>query len=280
MESGSYVQEITKELVVVSFNSVYFSIRNNASNDPGIAEKILKWVERQLLQARQKKQKVILVYHIPHGTYITPVKEECFWVHEYQNEIFRIEREYSETISAIFTGHIHSSYLQSVEQARLLRPSARQQTQAAPEYFGNLVVMRAVAPIFQNNPGFAIFTYENSNFSYFSYYDDYTFLLSRAINTIEDPQHFWTQLYNSRRDLGLENLSAAGIAQFIRTLPFDPQKLIKYMFYKIGEPFKPAYSRSELAVQVCGAAELNPIRTSICANELLGELNRTVPGQR
>ncbi len=262
-EHGGYVQEIRKDLVVISFNSNYYTVHNRVENDPGIPKSLFRWLESQLLLAQSKHQKVILLYHIPHGTYTAPVSRPSFWVEEYKAEMYRLLQRYNDTVSMSFTGHLHHFNIQSADQARL----------QAEFNYNSLVVMRAVSPIRVNNPGFSVFTYTShgdERLMHPAYYDEYTFLLSHTVGTTEDPQRFWVHLYNSRQDLGLEDLSPAGIGRFIASLVQDPKRLVRYTMYKIGEPF--SEDKAKWVAQVCG--RLFPTDIGRC---VLGLFTRFLP---
>ncbi len=87
METASYAYNVQKsDITVISFNSLYFSNRNNPDNDPGVAEKLFSWMESALQNAAFEKRRVVLLYHLPHGTFVSPFGNETFWLCRNEHE--------------------------------------------------------------------------------------------------------------------------------------------------------------------------------------------------
>lgn len=257
MQSGSYVMDVNLNLRVISFNSLYFNTKNRPDNDPIMPNKLMDWLDYQLLLASQESKKAILLYHIPHGTFLSPFGNETFWQYRYEKQFDMLLKKYASTISILITGHTHISFHHFLSDSRGFT-------------YGNLIVNRALSPIFVNNPGFTMYYYDNK-YDYPSKFVEYSFLDN---NNLADPN--WTNLYDSHSDMGMNNLSPKGLSDFTRSLSHNPVKLLKYMMYKLGErPHSEINTNTCLAKvrlvieQICGHYVEDALYSDLCASELL-----------
>ena len=139
-------------LRIIFPNTVFFSgrYRNTCGSpdaaDPGAAT--LAWLETELAAARQAKQRVWLVYHIPPGIdgFATLRTGSCpdaivpIWRQTYAALFAALMRRYSDTIVASFAGHTH------VDDFRLLDDDSG--------YYGFVLITPPLSPIYSQNPGF------------------------------------------------------------------------------------------------------------------------------
>ena len=274
--------ELDEGLRVISMNAMHFRSKNRESNDPTAPSEILKWLEAELMKTQTKGMKAVLMYHIPHGTYLTPSGPEQFWLDKYEQPMRVLLKRYNSTISVILTGHTHLSFLDAsdaklaenfVETTIKLSKELGQEN-AASSFYANAVVNRAASPVYQNNPGFS-FLYYNQAFNVPDYYEEYTFLVVNSYNKTDDASNYWIYLYNSKIDLQIEELSAKGIADFLVSLIKDLSKLLKYLLYKLGDPIKLEPERrsdfkfvKEIIKQMCAKYTEDPGSNAMCIDSL------------
>ena len=78
----------------------------------------------------------------------------------------------------------------------------------------NVLEIKGISPIFQNNPGFSVMKFKNGipmNVT------SYNFLVDQTINAT-DPSKYWMKLYDSVTNLGINHLKFSGIAAFQNTV--------------------------------------------------------------
>jgi hypothetical protein len=280
MKTGSYAMDLNAKLRIISMNSMHFSKLNKPSNDPTAAENVLAWVEEQLKLTQERNMKAIIMYHMPHGIFITPQGSERFWIEAHENKYRTLLLKYHSVISALMTGHTHMSYLDYLSATEMARNAVESlaylawQTTRTPEsalYYSNMIVSRAVSPIYLNNPGLGLFYYVD-NYDYLDSYDEYTFLTLNSHNKTDDASKFWVHLYNSRKDMAIKDLSAKNISEFLQSLILDPIKLLRYLLFKLGEPVNTAVfgdTLLSLAKATCASFSLTPEAAALCSRKLL-----------
>jgi hypothetical protein len=151
-------------------NTVFFSTdyRNQCGDpkdDPGGEQ--LRWLATQLQDATAKGAKVWLVYHIPYGIDAynsviskggnTVEKVNSLWQPGYTKNFLALLDQYRDTILAMLAGHTHMDYFRLGPKNNTGRP--------APF----LLVTPGISPIFGNNPGLHILSYNRSRFSLLDY---------------------------------------------------------------------------------------------------------------
>jgi sphingomyelin phosphodiesterase acid-like 3 len=148
---------------ILVLNDVLWSTRyRNAcgANGSTAAKAMMDWLRERLWQGRKAGSKVWLVHHIPIGIdpYSTSHAKASVCaakVTPYLNEPFASQylglfREFKDVIQASFAGHVH------FDDYRLI-----------PDEFSKPVSLEkiapAISPIFGQNPGFHVFTYDLRN---------------------------------------------------------------------------------------------------------------------
>jgi sphingomyelin phosphodiesterase acid-like 3 len=137
---------------VIAVNSVYFSPRyqnacSDIDDDPARGE--MDWLGSELAKARDHKDKVWLILHIPPGIdgYTTAHAKESvrertafMWEPVYTEEFRKLLTRYHETVTISLAGHEH------MDDFRLI---------------GNSLVLMtpAVSPIFNQNPAFRVVSF-------------------------------------------------------------------------------------------------------------------------
>jgi sphingomyelin phosphodiesterase acid-like 3 len=185
---------------IIVLNTIFWSssYKNCASDsgdrgDPGQAE--MEWLGWKLYTASQLHRGVTLVMHIPpgmdaynssHAQCQAPVS---FWQDRYQAEFGTLMDTYSNVVQLAFAGHIH------MDDFRV--------TAADPSRLP-LRITPSVSPIFRNNPGFSVMTYDLgtgaiSNIA--------TYFLS-----LSSPTPTWSKEYQFSSAYDVSSFSAANLS--------------------------------------------------------------------
>lgn len=138
-------------LRLIVLNTVMFSDRAEGKGVEQGANQQLDWLHNELESVKAKHQKALIAMHIPMGidVYISPQFRLFtlieFWEPRYTQR-FKIElQQFSPEIAAIFTGHLHSDWFQTLKVSN----SNDIPVTSTP----------SISPIFGNNPGFKIYSY-------------------------------------------------------------------------------------------------------------------------
>eukprot|EP00826_Nyctotherus_ovalis_P051352 TRINITY_DN6412_c0_g1_i6.p1 TRINITY_DN6412_c0_g1~~TRINITY_DN6412_c0_g1_i6.p1 ORF type:complete len:271 (+),score=73.53 TRINITY_DN6412_c0_g1_i6:822-1634(+) len=257
-----------KKVLVLSINSMHFSERNLPTNDPKGPKEIFEWMELKLDYARKRGLKVIFVYHIPHGEIATPFGSVRFWQKKHEDIYMPMIKKNADIIAGIYTGHIHisgmaASFTDSIE-ARI--DLELDQLKRGSHNSGQMM-NRAVSPVLGNNPGFTLYYYDEG-MDYASHYEEYTFMLVSSYNQRDSPLDYWRYLYNSKKDLGINNLSENGIRDFLATIDKDFNKFMKYMMYRMGKDSS-TESLSETISQIYCRRNIKNDGCEVCLNSLI-----------
>jgi sphingomyelin phosphodiesterase acid-like 3 len=138
---------------IVVLNSVFWSATYASCNalpgDPGEAE--IDWLGWKLYTARLLHRGVTLVMHIPPGmdAYSSSEGGKCtnavaFWQDKYATQFLALMKTYSDVVQLAFAGHIHMDDFR-------VSPG---DTPSLP-----LRITPAASPIFKNNPGISVLSY-------------------------------------------------------------------------------------------------------------------------
>ncbi len=162
----SYLPTGSKTNRILSVNSNFFSKKND-HKEQGMEQ--LKWLQSQLQTARQNKENVWILLHIPPGIDVggtvnsqgkrrDSIKQ--YWDAEYTDsggetfldKFLDLVREYPGVIKGIFSGHTHMDHFRLVF-SKDYKPKAF------------VHITPAISPQFDNNPGFQVLTYDTQSFS-------------------------------------------------------------------------------------------------------------------
>jgi sphingomyelin phosphodiesterase acid-like 3 len=154
-------------LRILSVNTVFFSNKYQAASfahacapvtsDAG--ERTFSWLEKKLAEAKQAKQKVWLMFHIPPGIdgYASMTQMEhvpaaqCgkaivpMWKPMWTERFSGVVQQYQSTISAIFAGHTHT------DDFRLIGTAAF------------VLIDPPISPIYGQNPAFRVVSFDSSS---------------------------------------------------------------------------------------------------------------------
>ena len=153
---------IADTTIVVLDDVLWSDEYENACGTGGLeaATAMMTWLETQLATAKASGGKVWLMHHIPVGqdpyatahskaatcaAKIVPMLKEPF-----ASTYVRLLAEYGDVVAASFVGHTH------FDDYRLLRNAAGNVT-------GVEKIAPAISPIFGQNPGFLVFTYDKAS---------------------------------------------------------------------------------------------------------------------
>ena len=139
-------------LKIIALDTVIFSHKSKKQSTDAAAKQELAWLNAQLNDAEQNKQRVFILMHIPMSIdfnitssvkLFTIVK---LWKTPFVSSFEDVVQKHQAVIDGIFSGHLHENWFHwlnfndehSIAQSGTV----------------------AVAPIFGNDPGFKIFSYE------------------------------------------------------------------------------------------------------------------------
>lgn len=183
-EAGYYAVTVPGQLSqkIIILNTVIFSTKAKGVNINATALSELHWLHEQLAEAMRHHQHVILAFHIPVGidVYATlrnklgGIKE--FWKPVYSQAFENELQQYQSVITAILPAHIHMDALQIITLKEMAD---------IPVSFTS-----SVSPVYGNNPGFKVFSYDPETFKLRNFETYFTPLNNRADHTE------WNQEYN------------------------------------------------------------------------------------
>jgi sphingomyelin phosphodiesterase acid-like 3 len=183
---------------IVVLNSVFWSASYASCTpkpgDPGEAE--IEWLGWKLYAARLLHRGVTLVMHIPPGMdgYSSSKGGKCtnavsFWQDKYATQFLALMKTYSDVVQLAFAGHTHMD-------------DFRVSPGGAPSL--PLRIAPSVSPIFNNNPGVSVLSY---NLKTAAVSDIATFYLALSSAT---PQ--WAKEYQFSAAYGVSDFSAASLS--------------------------------------------------------------------
>jgi sphingomyelin phosphodiesterase acid-like 3 len=168
---------------LIVLDSVLFS-RHIDGKEAKLAALIeLNWLHSKLAAAAAHHENVIIAYHIPIGvdvyatlkSYLKTVEE--FWQPSDNAAFEALVREYASNIKIILAGHIHMDNFEIMNRENL--PVA-------------LSFTPSISPIYGNNPGFKVYTYDSNTFAVKNFTTYYYPLADAAVAA--NPE--WKKEYN------------------------------------------------------------------------------------
>jgi sphingomyelin phosphodiesterase acid-like 3 len=205
--AGFYAVNLPDKQKLLMLDTVLFSTAIKGQGVAQAAQLELKWLRTQLQVASQQQQSVLLAFHIPGGVnvYMTLLNifhgVDEFWQHDVSKEFNNILKEYASTIKAILPGHIHMDSFQVVNL---------NDTHAVPVSY-----TPSISPIFGNNPGFKVYSYDKATLQ-LTDYDMYFYPLNEPSNTRQwHKEYSFNKVYHENCvacDLltGMKNLTPSG----------------------------------------------------------------------
>ena len=249
---------------VVVLNTVFFSTdyRNQCGDpkdDPGGDQ--LNWLALQLKNAAAKGEKVWLLYHIPYGIDAynsvlatggnTVEKVVSLWQPGYMEKFLILLDQYRDTIASMLAGHTHMDYFRMGLDGEIGRSSAF------------LLVTPGISPIFGNNPGMHVISYDRKAFSLLDYT---TYRLDLAVGPSAD----WKVEYSFSRTYRLFPISATGLETLSRSLRDDAQTRATYIdYYNVGNPAIPQMTVQTWPLFWCAIGQLTEAPFQACVEKFL-----------
>ena len=232
---------------IIVLDTVLFSARGGNSTVKQAAAKIeLEWLKTQLQKASEKHQSVYLAFHIPAGIDVFATIKIFTFIHEFWHsditrEFETLLNQYSNTIVDILAGHIHMDTFQliSVKQGGRIP----------------VIVTPSISPIFGNNPGFKLLSY-NTHTLQIQNYDTYYYPLDH-LNW--QKEYSFNHIYQSScHDCNL----VKGMEQLVKNRRFfDDYK----KYYAAGHDSQPiTEKRNFFPYYWCNLHEITPSSYRIC----------------
>lgn len=211
-EHGWYTIPLAElpETRLIVLNSIFFSPRHP---DPGVEETIteqLDWLEIELAEATENEERVWLLTHIPPSVDVfatlhsSPRQIVMQWRTPALDRFLELMRAYEPTIVFGQAGHTH------MDDFRLVY------TEDPPHEALDLInITMSVSPIFGNNPGFQVYTYDRDAALV-------TEIQSYYLNLKQPGQWPWWQHEYDFRTRYRVPPSLSGYDRVFRDIPMEP----------------------------------------------------------
>ena len=245
---------------IVVLNTVFFAAdyRNQCGDpkdDPGSDQ--LRWLAAQLKDAAAKRDKVWLLYHIPYGIDAynsviatagnTVEKVVSLWQPGYTKNFLILLDQYRDTILSMLAGHTHMDYFRLGHDGET-GPSST-----------FLLMTPGISPIFGNNPGLHVLSYERKAFSLLDYT---THRLDLAAGSSAD----WREEYRFSRTYRLFPLTGTTLKTLSRSLKDEAQTRATYIdYYNVGNPEIPQMTDRTWPLYWCAIDYLTAASFRTCA---------------
>jgi sphingomyelin phosphodiesterase acid-like 3 len=249
---------------VVVLNTVFFSTdyRNQCGDpkdDPGGDQ--LNWLTLQLKNAAAKGEKVWLLYRIPYGIDAynsvlatgdnTVEKVVSLWQPGYTEKFLILLDQYRDTIASMLAAHTHMDYF---------RMGLRGE---ASESNAFLLVTPGISPLFGNNPGLHVISYDRRAFSLL----DYT---THRLDLAAGPSADWKVEYRFSRTYRLFPISETTLETLSRSLKDNAQTRATYIdYYNVGNPAIPQMTDQTWPLFWCAIGQLTAAPFRACVEKFL-----------
>ena len=218
-----------------------------------------RWLRKQLEDQKSTGGSVWVIQHIPWGVDTnstlkakgTQCREKIvpFLKENDAAQLHHLIREYSTTVQTSFAGHVHT------DDYRLLQSPGSQPLIAQK-------ILPAISPIYNQNPGFSIMTYDAKTGAPL---DFSTYHLTNLDSASLTEPGYWRFEYDFADEYGFERYSAESIAEIVENAGDGGERATTYRrLYELGhgqmsEEDLPAYacamknlSRQEFSECFCG----------------------------
>jgi sphingomyelin phosphodiesterase acid-like 3 len=246
------------DTVILVVNDVLWSERyQNACGKDGLAggEAQMDWLQTTLAAQKAAGGKVWMVHHIPWGIdpYSTehskadtcPEKVVPFMQDTFATDFLDLVRQYADIIDTSLSGHVH------FDDYRLLLDDA-----GKPLAIDK--VAPAISPIFGQNPGFQIFTYDVAT----GEPKDFATITLANLPDLSPGNADWREAYVFSKAYGLPGYSVASVAALWTGLGQGGRIRDAYLgHYNLGHG---TLAQSDLKGYACGVAFLDPASYAAC----------------
>ena len=248
IEGGFYRVDFSDELSIFAMNTVYFSKKNDETNDPGAAMDQIEWLKAQLanIKSNEPNRKAIITYHIIPG-YKYDGSAARMWNDSYVVEFDGILQEYSDIILTVVAAHTHANSLRAYKQ------ETTQGFLGEKPSYGPTIVCPSITPIYLNNPGFTYIGIGSESQNYKLESVKFSYLNLEKLNTEENPEKitdfspFFFDII-VEKEYGLTDYSASSIGDFIADLKVNDDLMKKFLVFSLGFPLEEPYGDEALGV--------------------------------
>src|SRR5271165_5182047 len=206
---------------ILSLNSIFFSNKYHATNfskgcatvESAAASDLFNWLKANLAAAQQAKQKVWLMFHIPPGIdgYATThnysaqaqgtgdsANVSCnpivpMWVPTWTQQVDVLLEQFHSTVIASFAGHTHNDDFRLVNAAGVNKSF--------------VLIDPPVSPIYEQNPGFRIVTFDRDG----SLTDQTTYYLTNLKQASSKVRGRWKKEYQFTLEWKMTRLDLASL---------------------------------------------------------------------
>ena len=226
---------------ILSINDIFFS-EKNAYNDYGWEQ--IQWLEQQLKAAKENKQKVWIISHMPPGVDVSSTVNKGhvveYWdsLHKdkdsktFADKFQELIQAYSPEIKGIFVGHTHMDHFRLIFDKN-------------HDPLAYVHITPAISPQFGNNPGFQVLTYDAESFSvtdFGTYFYDGT---------------AWKEEYDFGTVYGKARYDASNLAAVYSRLSDDPALHRSFVdYYDVHNQQGSAITDSNWKAYWCGIGSL------------------------
>lgn len=224
------------------------------NEEPGKAQ--LEWLSEQLKACESKGEKVWLMQHIPPGmnVYGTIPKNDSacigdsnaiYWKPVFSEKYLNLVEQYAEIITTNMAGHYHR------DDFRLMYDENKKPV-------SYMHILPSISPIYYNNPGFEVVTYDRKTTYLKNYKTYYTDVHS------PDANMNWELEYSFYDTYGKEELNPESMAEIHQELKQNEVLSKKYMlFYPVSESLE----MKDFKYYWCGISNFTPESFANCVCE-------------
>ena len=244
---------------VVILNTVFFSTdyRNQCGDtkaDPGSDQ--LRWLATQLQDAAAKEDRVWLLYHIPYGidAYNSVIgaggntvgKVISLWQPGYTESFLALLDQYRDTILSMLAGHTHMDYFR-------LGPGNKS-SRGSPF----LLVTPGISPLFGNNPGLHVLSYDRKAFSILDY-------ATHRLDLAAGSGAVWREEYRFSRAYRPFPVTETALKTLAQSLKENAQTHATYVdYYNVGNPTIPQMTEQTWPLYWCSIEHLTAAPFQTC----------------
>ncbi len=207
---------------ILSLNTVFFSNNYHATSFSNAcspvastaASDLLRWLDGNLTAARQANEKVWLMFHIPPGIdgYASTQKWDTrseatapstdmscadaivpMWVPAWTAQFDRLLETFQNTVTASFAGHTHTDDFRLINTAGVNKAF--------------VLISPAISPVYDQNPGFRIVTFDSAG----SLVDQSTYYLTNLKQASSKVRGRWKKEYEFSREWKVRRLDLASL---------------------------------------------------------------------
>jgi hypothetical protein len=199
----------------------------------------MAWLKERLSQAKQKHQKVWLMFHIPPGMdgFSTTVQYQALqkkksdqppgqicaqavvplWTPKLIDEFDQLLTDYGDIVVASFAGHTHT------DDFRVIK--------SGPNSSNFVLISPAVSPVYSQNPGFRVVSFNNDG----ALVDDSVYYLTNLLFASSTTQGEWAREYTFSQVWKMQALSASTLSAAYDEVTHDTTARADWLrFYNVS----------------------------------------------